>query len=149
MRKAEPLRSYREDLMRKAILILAMICGFISRTPAQKLDVKIINRENSEQSYAYATFYSNTAAGATFQVSGATLTLQLPDSRVAVVNCSFKFAEHFAGPIGNRRSCHVPLVGDIRAEFHGDSAKLIWVVSLDGKKTQAETYKILAVIDSK
>jgi hypothetical protein len=134
--------------MRKIILILALIYGFTSLVSAQKLDVKIINRENNAQSYQYATFFSNTAAGATFQVSGATLTLQLPDGRVTVVNCSSKFAEHFAGPIGNRRSCHVPLVDDIRAEFHGDSAKLIWVVSLDGKKTQEETYKILAVMNS-
>jgi hypothetical protein len=129
-------------------LLLALVLGCASFASAQKLNVKIINRADNAQSYAYATFYSNTAAGAIFQVSGAALTLQLPDGRIAVVNCTSKFAEHFAGPIGNRRSCHVPLVDDIRAEFHGDAAKLIWVVSLDSKKTQSETYKILAVIDS-
>jgi hypothetical protein len=26
-------------------------------------------------------------------------------------------------------------------------AELMWVVSLDGKKTQSETYKVLAVLD--
>jgi len=26
-------------------------------------------------------------------------------------------------------------------------AKLIWVVSLDGKKMQSETYKVLAILD--
>ena len=41
----------------------------------------------------------------------------------------------------------MPLVDDIQAEFHGDKAKLIWVVSLDGKKMQSETYKVLAVLD--
>jgi hypothetical protein len=41
----------------------------------------------------------------------------------------------------------VPLVDEIRADFHGDNAKLMWNVSLDGSKTQSETYKILAVLD--
>jgi hypothetical protein len=72
--------------------------------------------------------------------------LQLPDGRRAVVNCASKFAEHFAGPAGNRRSCHVPLVDDIQAAFHGDSAKLSWNVSIDGKKMVTETYKILGVL---
>jgi hypothetical protein len=31
--------------------------------------------------------------------------------------------------------------------FNGDNAKLIWVVSLDGKKKQSETYKVLAILD--
>lgn len=66
---------------------------------------------------------------------------------MAVVNCEGKFAEHFAGPAGNHRSCRKPLVESIQAEFNGDKAKLEWVVSLDGKKTQSETYKILAVLD--
>jgi hypothetical protein len=29
----------------------------------------------------------------------------------------------------------------------GDKAKLEWVVSLDGKKTQSETYKVLGILD--
>jgi hypothetical protein len=64
-----------------------------------------------------------------------------------VVNCESKFKERMAGPAGNRRSCRIPLVDDIEAEFHGDKAKLIWVVSLDGKKKRSETYKILAILD--
>jgi hypothetical protein len=79
--------------------------------------------------------------------AGATFTLLLPDGRAAVVNCESKFKERMAGPRGNRRSCRIPLVDDIQAEFHGDNAKLEWVVSLDGKKTQSETYKILAILD--
>lgn len=81
-----------------------------------------------------------------YHVSGATLTLLLPDGRGAIVNCESKFAEHFAGPRGNHRSCRVPLVADIDADFHGDKAKLEWVVSLDGKKKQSETYKVLAIL---
>jgi hypothetical protein len=52
-----------------------------------------------------------------------------------------------AGRAGNRRSCRVPLVDNIQADFNGDNAKLIWPVSLDGKKMQSETYKILAILD--
>jgi hypothetical protein len=116
---------------------------------ADRVGVTVVNRQDSEQSYSYATAfgsaYSANAAGATFSLSGATLTLQLADGRTAVVNCVYKFAEHMAGPIGNRRSCRVPLVDHFQAEFHGDNAKLFWPVSLDGKKIQSETYKIIAV----
>jgi hypothetical protein len=41
----------------------------------------------------------------------------------------------------------MPLVDEIQAEFHGNNAKLEWVVSIDGKKKQSETYKILAILD--
>ena len=40
----------------------------------------------------------------------------------------------------------MPLVDDIDVEFKGKNAKLYWVVSLDGKKTESETYTILAVL---
>jgi hypothetical protein len=42
----------------------------------------------------------------------------------------------------------VPLVDDIHAEFDGDKAKLQWSVSLDGKKIESETYKILGVLSA-
>jgi hypothetical protein len=42
----------------------------------------------------------------------------------------------------------MPLVDSIQADFDGDNAKLIWPVSLDGKKMQSETYKILGILDS-
>jgi hypothetical protein len=81
-----------------------------------------------------------------FSVTGATFALQLPDGRVAVVNCVSKFAEHFAGHAGNHRSCRMPIVDDIQTEFNGKNAKLIWPVSLDGKKMESETYNILGVL---
>ena len=81
---------------------------------------------------------STTTTGATtpaqqisYHVRGATFTLLLPDGRAVVVNCESKFAEHMAGPAGNHRSCRVPLVDNIQADFKGDKAKLMWVVSLD------------------
>jgi hypothetical protein len=39
------------------------------------------------------------------------------------------------------------VVDSIEADFKGDNAKLIWPVSLDGKKMQTETYKILGIFD--
>jgi len=80
-----------------------------------------------------------------YEVRGATFTLLLPDGRGAIVNCESKYEPK--GDYINRRSCRVPLVDDIQAEFHGDKAKLVWVVSLDGKKTQSETYKVLAILN--
>ena len=41
----------------------------------------------------------------------------------------------------------MPIVDSIQADFHGDNAKLIWPVSLDGKTMQSETYKILGILD--
>jgi len=139
---------------------------------AQKLNVKIIDRRDSATNYAYTapayfnsrsdsnvTCYgdascsgSTTTTGSispprsiSYQVRGATFTLQLPDGRGAVVNCESKYQPR--GDYINRRDCRMPLVDDIQAEFHGDKAKLTWVVSLDGKKTQSETYKVLAILE--
>ncbi|MGB6133690.1 MAG: hypothetical protein WBG54_18055 [Acidobacteriaceae bacterium] len=124
---------------------LALVCA--ASAAAQKLDVKIVDRQDKQDQYDYAAVYDNVAVGKSFTVQGATLTLELPDGRLAVVNCESKFAEHFAVRVGNRRSCRVPLVDEVRADFHGDNAKLMWNVSIDGSKSQSETYKILAVFD--
>jgi hypothetical protein len=45
-----------------------------------------------------------------------------------------------------RRSCRMPIVDEIEVEFSKDSAKLIWPVSIDGKKTESETYKIIGIL---
>jgi hypothetical protein len=124
---------------------LILVCA--ASASAQRLDVKIVDRQDKEDVYDYAAVYNNVAVGKTFKVHGATFTLQLPDGRLAIVNCESKFAEHMAGRVGNRRSCRTPLVDSIQANFNGDNAKLIWSVSLDGKKMQSETYKILGVFD--
>jgi len=150
---------------------------YVVPSSAQKLNVKIIDRQDNETDYTYvvpAQWFSNSntnvncggtdtnvncngttnttgtvspAHQVPYHVRGATLTLQLPDGRGAVVNCESKFKERMAGRSGNHRSCRIPLVENIEAEFKGDNAKLIWVVSLDGKKMQSETYKVLAVLD--
>ena len=160
----------------KYILAACFLVCAVSAS-AQSYKVKIVDRQASETEYTYVvpgqfSSYSSanvncsgdytvncngssTTSGSvmparqvSFKVRGATFILQLPDGRAAVVNCQSKFKERFAGPVGNRRSCRMPLVDDVQAEFHGDKAKLIWVVSLDGKKTQSETYNILAILNS-
>ena len=129
----------------KMLLAIALLFGTASSVFAQKMEVKVLDHQASEQNYDYAYANQYYIAAGTLHLQGATLTLQLPDGRGAVVNCESKFAEHFAGRAGNRRSCRVPLVDTLQAEFNGDNAKLSWSVSLDGKKMQSETYKIVAV----
>jgi hypothetical protein len=161
--------------MRKFLVGIFVIAA-TAPTFAQKLSVKIINREENETEYTYVvpgysssnsntsvncsgtttnvncngsthtTETSTTPHEVSYRVRGATYSLQLPDGRVAVVNCDSKFAEHFAGHAGNKRSCRMPLVDDIEVDFNGDKAKLSWPVSIDGKKMASETYKILGVL---
>jgi hypothetical protein len=157
-------------------LAVALLSVFISVAFGQKMDVKIIQRQSGETDYSYVvpghfssnsngsancSAYGNTAdcfASSTtngyvapprevsYSVTGATFSLLLPDGRVAIVNCVSKFKERMAGPAGNHRSCRTPLVDNIEADFKGKKAKLYWPVSLDGKKFESETYKILAVL---
>jgi hypothetical protein len=159
------------------LLLFTMLLSCSALAASQTLQVKIADRKDFDSDYSYvvpghfsstsnasancsATEYSASCSGngstagtstssymIPFHVRGATLTLALPDGRTAVVNCESKFAERMAGPRGNHRSCRVPLVNDIEANFHGDKAKLEWVVSLDGKKKQSETYKVIAILD--
>jgi hypothetical protein len=128
-----------------AIPSLILVCAV--SVSAQLLQVKVIDRQDKQDSYDYAAVYNNIAVGKTFKVQGATFTLELPDGRLAIVNCESKFAEHMAGAAGNRRSCRMPLVDSLQVDFKGDNAKLVWSVSIDGKKMQSETYKILGVLD--
>ena len=161
--------------MKKTAVLVLFILVCAASASAQKLAVKIIDRQDNNTDYVYvvpARWFSDSntnvncsgsdtnadcnastnAAGTitpshqvSYHVRGATFTLQLPDGRAAVVNCDSKYAPK--GDYINRRDCRMPLVEDIQAEFHGDKAKLIWPVSLDGKKMQSETYKVLAILD--
>jgi hypothetical protein len=162
--------------MKLAIAVLLLLCPGAPLL-AQKYNVKIVDRKDNDTDYSYfvnshfssqsngsancnatetnincngsstTNGYSTPAHQVSFHVRGATFTLLLPDGRAAVVNCVSKFAEHMAGPRGNHRDCRTPLVDDIQAEFKGDKAKLEWVVSLDGKKMESETYKVLAILE--
>jgi hypothetical protein len=155
--------------MKFTIFALVFLCAIPAS--AQKLSVKIIDRQEHDGSYNYFVpghSYSNSdtnvncngsdsyancngtsttntvstpALLGSFSVRGATFSLLLPDGRIAVVNCDIKFAEHFAGAAGNHRNCRQPLVDNIQADFHGGNAKLEWVVGLDGKKRNQKHIK--------
>jgi len=142
-----------------------------------KRDVRIINRQDSNTSYTYVIRgYSRTSTNAnvncyefgnsvncsgsgssttsnrpaitgSYQVQGATFALELPDSRIVIVNCNRKLNWTDFSTTNTYRNCRIPLTNNIEAEFKGDKAKLFWNVSIDGKKLRSETYKILAVID--
>jgi hypothetical protein len=154
------------------LVVAALILTFAGTAAAQKFTVRVVDRRDSETDYSYVVpghftaqsnasvncygsncngsettnGFSTPAHAVPYHVRGATFSLQLPDGRIAIVNCESKFAERMAGHAGNHRSCRTPLVDEIDADFHGDKAKLEWVVSLDGKKKQSETYKVLAVL---
>ena len=153
-----------------------MLAAMTASAQSPRINVRIVDRHMSDTAYAYVVpghvfarshamancfgiansvncaGSTNTTGFATppqevsYSVLGATFTLQVPDGRLVVVNCESKYAPR--GDYINRRSCRVPLVDEIRAEFNGDKAKLIWPVSLDGRKTESETYKILAILAS-
>jgi hypothetical protein len=136
---------------------------------AQKLDATVLYRQNSDSDYsALVPGYSGTTDCAadlgnaecsdpsrtaaapgelSLNVVGTTLSLKLPDGKVAVLNCVNKYS--YKGTAINRRSCGMPLVQHVQAEFKGDIARLEWPVSPDGKKTESETYKVLAMLEKR
>ena len=79
-----------------------------------------------------------------YNLVGTTLSLLLPDGRVALVNCVNKYS--LKGNYINRRICEMPLVEHVEAELNGKSAKLKWPVGVDGK-IEAETYRIVTIFD--
>jgi hypothetical protein len=157
---------------------VALFASSLPVHAADNLNVTIIDRQNRDASYTYfapgsSTSTANTdlncfgnqssancsattrtsgtnvpARSGSYEVRGATLSLQLPDGRIAVVNCDSKLNwTDFSRMDQVRRSCKIPLVNKIQAQFDGDKAKLKWPVSIDGKKLESETCKILAVLD--
>jgi hypothetical protein len=152
---------------------LLVFASMLSAT--EKIRVKIIDRRDSENAYSYsapqevqsnsrtdvncATYPNSANCSATtnttgtitpprqisYSVHGATFSLLLVDGRIVVVNCDSKYK--LRGDHINRRSCRTPLVDEIEVEFSKDNAKLYWPVSIDGRKIESETYKIIGVIN--
>lgn len=136
----------------------------------QKMHVTIVGRSDSSHAYhgtvpgqsttdtrgsADCTAYGNTAnCSATstssttymppraveYSVAGSMLRLLLPDGRMVDVACESKYQLKF--DYVNRRSCRVPTTTQAEANFSGKHVKLEWIVSLDGKKKNSETYNI-------
>lgn len=107
-------------------------------------DLKSNDKSNVDKPSSEKNETKPTAPPQKVTVTGATLTLRLPDRREVIVSCDSKYALKF--DYINRRSCRVPPADDVTAEFEGDQAKLIWSVSLDGRKTQSETYTIVNIV---
>ena len=145
------------------------------------LEVQVVDRKDIANSYTYVVpgYISSSASGTatcgsygtntncigsaaqettvtpgftgSYQLTGATLTLKLPDGRLAIVNCSKKFNFFDEWDWNNQsvyRSCRVPMVSRLKVDFRGDNAKLSWSVSIDDSKMATETYKIIAVLDA-
>jgi hypothetical protein len=152
---------------------LAAISAIFSITSAraQKLDASVLYRQDSDVAYhAVIPGYSGpnadvtgactldpdpancpsvrnsaeTSAEPTYTLIGTTLSLGLPDGRIAVVNCIDRHSAR--GNYINRHSCGMPLVERVGVEFNGQSAKLTWPAGPDGKRTESETYKVVAVL---
>jgi hypothetical protein len=141
---------------------------------AQKLDATVMYRQTSDSNYfavipgftstpdeggtdcsleplSEACAVPSRTNGAVFlqgQVSynlvGTTLSLMLPDGRVALINCVNKYSSK--GNYISRRICAMPLVVHVEAELSGKNAKLKWPVGSDGK-INAETYRIIAILN--
>ena len=65
--------------MREVVAALIVIC--CASASAQKMQVRVLDRQDKEENYDYAAVYNNVAVSKTFQVHGAALTLQLPEGR--------------------------------------------------------------------
>jgi hypothetical protein len=153
-------------------LAVALLTLSIQTAFAEKVPVSVLYRQDSDVVYhAIVPGYSGAQADITgactldpdpancppqtqagpgeisYMVIGTTLSLRLPDGRVAVVNCVNRYSSK--GNYINRRSCGMPLVENVQAEFTGQSARLEWPVGTDGKKTESETYKVVALLDKR
>lgn len=77
-----------------------------------------------------------------YNVSGATLSLVLPDGGIVVVNCDSRPVPGSSQP----RNCREPLSDETQVMFDQDNAWLVWSASIDGSTMGVETYKILGVL---
>jgi hypothetical protein len=149
---------------------LAVISTTISThsARAQKLEASVLYRQASDVAYhAVIPGYSGPNADITgactldpdpancpspstssgepiYTLIGTTLSLGLPDGRIALVNCIDRHSSK--GNYINRQTCGMPLGERVEVEFAGHSAKLIWTAGRDGRKPESQIYKIVAML---
>lgn len=154
-----------------AVGLAALSLAFsVGSARAEKLPVSVLYRQDSDVTYhAVIPGYSGANADVTgactldpdpancpdprqdasakdqpsYTLVGTTLSLGLPDGRIALVNCVSRHSTY--GNYVNRHACGMPLSEHAEADFTGRSAKLVWP-SPDGRKTESETYKVVAVL---
>jgi hypothetical protein len=151
-----------------AVLFLLTFC--MRTAPAQKVEATVLYRQNSDTSYSAviprpdgskpegtvdcAADNTNEACSdpsrgvapgqPSLSVTGTTVSLLLPDGRVAVVNCLNKYS--YKGTAINRRSCGMPMVQQVEADLNGNSARLKWSEGPDSIKSESEKYRIVALL---
>ena len=154
-------------------LAVASFTTSVQSAFAQKIEASVLYRQDSDNSYiAVVPGYSGPDADITgacmldpdpancpavdsasargevnYMLVGTTMSLLLPNGRVALVNCVNRYSSK--GNYVNRRSCGMPMVERVEAEFIGQTAKLQWQVGSDGKKTESETYKVVAMLEKR
>lgn len=154
-------------------LAVASLATSVQSAFAQKIEASVLYRQDSDNRYiAVVPGYSGPDADVTgacmldpdpancpsldssaergeptYMLVGTTLSLLLPDGKVALVNCVNRYSAK--GNYVNRRSCGMPMVEHVEAEFIGQSARLQWQVGTDGKKTETETYKLVAMLEKR
>ena len=154
-------------------LAVASLTFSVPSAFAQKIEASVLYRQDSDNRYiAVVPGYSGPDADITgacmldpdpencpavdsasergevnYLLVGTTLSLLLPDGRVALVNCVNRYSAK--GTYVNRRSCGMPMVEHVEAEFIGQSAKLKWQVGTDGKKIESETHKVVAMLEKR
>ena len=158
----------RSPLLMLGFAVLSLVISAVSAA-AQKVPVNVLYRQDSDVFYhAVIPGYSGPNADVTgactldpdpancpdsrqdvsnapiYTLVGTTLSLGLPDGRIALVNCVSRHSAN--GNYINRHSCGVPLGERAEADFAGQSAKLSWTVGPDGRKTEAETYRVVALL---
>jgi hypothetical protein len=152
---------------------ISCLVSSASVATAQKLDATVLYRQNSDSAYSalipgysdpaspdcaadlgnaecsrpmHSTESGSAPGTASYNVIGTTLSLLLPDGKIAVVNCVNKYSSkgYYIS-----RGCGMPLVEHVQAEFRGNIAKLEWPVGSDGSKIESEKYKIVALLDKR
>jgi hypothetical protein len=161
----------------KWLEIAAAICCLVAcagSVEAQKLDATVLYRQSSDSGYSalipgYSApgtpdcaadvanaecfrpthIYEAGPGAVSYNVVGTTLSLLLPDGKIAVVNCINKSKYSSRGAYIVLRNCGMPMVEHVEAELKGDMATLEWPVTPDSKKTESEKYRIVAVLDKR
>jgi hypothetical protein len=139
--------------------IAAAICyfaGCANSVEAQKLDATVLYRQSSDSGYSALIpgYSAPDAPDCAADVANAecfrtTLSLLLPDGKIAVLNCINKSKYSSRGAYIVLRNCGMPMVEHVEAELKGDTAKLEWPVAPDSKKTESENYRVVAVLEKR
>lgn len=140
-------------------VLVLLLLPLLALAADERVEVRIVNVEVTTHGYSTAAAVSarsrtsctgascatqtrgSVRPGASYELDGAVLTLQLPDGRTVVVYCTppgrFVFTQ---------RSCRYPRSETAQAELKRKKIELFWTVAtLDGREAVSETYEVLSV----